>query len=221
MKKLLCINTINNFKDTIYDPFLEPFKVENPEIDVVTITDDTLLRETREKGGVTPSILRRMYAYANCGIDMGAQCIMCTCTSVNKATELLASLMPVPMFSIEKPTAEAAVNFGAKIGVIGTVSSSPGAIGRVMQEYADSIGKKIELVPVVVTNAFEVLSSGDRGTHDKMVRQALIELSKNVDCVVFAQISMSLLPCDGIDATIFKIGLPGLEKARQILMNDV
>ena len=194
MKKLLCINTINNFKDTIYDPFLEPFKVENPEIDVVTITDDTLLRETREKGGVTPSILRRMYAYANCGIDMGAQCIMCTCTSVNKATELLASLMPVPMFSIEKPTAEAAVNFGAKIGVIGTVSSSPGAIGRVMQEYADSIGKKIELVPVVVTNAFEVLSSGDRGTHDKMVRQALIELSKNVDCVVFAQISMSLLP---------------------------
>ena len=221
MKKLLCINTINNFKDTIYDPFLEPFKIENPEIDVVTITDDTLLRETREKGGVTPSILRRMYAYANCGIDMGAQCIMCTCTSVNKATELLASLMPVPMFSIEKPTAEAAVNFGAKIGVIGTVSSSPGAIGRVMQEYADSIGKKIELVPVVVTNAFEVLSSGDRGTHDKMVRQALIELSKNVDCVVFAQISMSLLPCDGIDATIFKIGLPGLEKARQILMNDV
>ena len=221
MKKLLCINTINNFKDTIYDPFLEPFKVENPEIDVVTITDDTLLRETREKGGVTPSILRRMYAYANCGVDMGAQCIMCTCTSVNKATELLASLMPVPMFSIEKPTAEAAVNFGAKIGVIGTVSSSPGAIGRVMQEYADSIGKKIELVPVVVTNAFEVLSSGDRGTHDKMVRQALIELSKNVDCVVFAQISMSLLPCDGIDATIFKIGLPGLEKARQILMNDV
>lgn len=221
MKKLLCINTINNFKDTIYDPFLEPFKIENPEIDVVTITDDTLLRETREKGGVTPSILRRMYAYANCGVDMGAQCIMCTCTSVNKATELLASLMPVPMFSIEKPTAEAAVNFGAKIGVIGTVSSSPGAIGRVMQEYADSIGKKIELVPVVVTNAFEVLSSGDRGTHDKMVRQALIELSKNVDCVVFAQISMSLLPCDGIDATIFKIGLPGLEKARQILMNDV
>ena len=221
MKKLLCINTINNFKDTIYDPFLEPFKVENPEIDVVTITDDTLLRETREKGGVTPSILRRMYAYANCGVDMGAQCIMCTCTSVNKATELLASLMPVPMFSIEKPTAEAAVNFGAKIGVIGTVSSSPGAIGRVMQEYADSIGKKIELVPVVVTNAFEVLSSGDRETHDKMVRQALIELSKNVDCVVFAQISMSLLPCDGIDATIFKIGLPGLEKARQILMNDV
>ena len=64
MKKLLCINTVNTFKDIIYDPFLAPFKKNNPDIDVITITDDTLLRETRECSGVTPAVVRRIYTYA-------------------------------------------------------------------------------------------------------------------------------------------------------------
>ena len=217
MKKLLCINTVNTFKDIIYDPFLAPFKKNNPDIDVITITDDTLLRETRECSGVTPAVVRRIYTYANCGLDMGAQCIMCTYTSVNKATEIIAQWMPVPMFSIERPTAEAAVDCGSRIGVLGTISSSPGAISRVMEEYARSIGKKIEIVPKVVTNAFEILSSGDRQTHDKMAKDAMLELSKKVDCIVLAQISMSLLPCEDIGVPVFKIGELGLERVKSVL----
>lgn len=217
MKKFLCINTVNSFKEIIYDPFLAPFAEKNPDIELITITDDTLLSETRKYGGVTPALIKRMYAYANIGIEMGAECIMCTCTSVNKATEKIAPLLPVPMFNIEEPTAQAAVDCGARIGVLGTVESSPGAIISVMNDYAGKIGKKVEFVTKVVENAFEILSAGDRAKHDEMVLSAVRELSKEVDCIVFAQISMSLLPDAGVDIPIFKIGNMGLEKARELL----
>lgn len=104
-----------------------------------------------------------------------------------------------------------------RLGVLGTISSSPGAISRVMEEYARSIGKKIEIVPKVVTNAFEILSSGDRQTHDKMAKDAMLELSKKVDCIVLAQISMSLLPCEDIGVPVFKIGELGLERVKSVL----
>jgi len=217
MKKFLCINTVNNFKEIIYDPFLAPFAKNNPDIELITITDDTLLSDTRKYGGVTPALIKRMYTYANMGIEMGAECVMCTCTSVNKATAQIAPLLPVPMFNIEEPTAQAAVDCGTKIGVLGTVESSPGAIISVMSDYAAKTGKKVEFITKVVDNAFEILSAGDRDKHDEMVLSAVRELSKEVDCIVFAQISMSLLPDAGVDIPIFKIGNMGLDKARALL----
>lgn len=55
------------------------------------------------------------------------------------------------------------------------------------------MGKEIEIVPVVVDGAFDVLCAGDRDKHDEMVCEALYKLSKEVDCLAFAQLSMSLL----------------------------
>ena len=47
--------------------------------------------------------------------------------------------------------------------------------------------------------------------------EALYKLSKEVDCIAFAQISMSLLKHEPVDVPLFKIGASGFEKIKELM----
>lgn len=221
MKKLYTINTneAEVFLDVIYNPFLAPFKAENPDIDVKNIVDDSLLNDTRVYGGMTPVIAERMLNYALSAQVSGADGVLVTCTSVNKATKYIRPFLQIPILNIEEPTAEMAVQYGPRIGVLATLPTSPKAIIEVIEEKAAEQGKQIEIVTRIADGAFDVLKAGNRDKHDQMVRQALYELAKDVDCVVFAQISMSMLKYDAskVNVPIAMIGHPGLERMKELL----
>jgi Asp/Glu/hydantoin racemase len=216
-KTLYTINTINNFMEIIYDPFGKPFAQANPEIRVKNIMDDSLLEDTRTYGGMTPTIASRMLNYAKAAEGSGADGIIVTCTSVNHATKMIRPLLNIPIINIEEPVAEMAAMSGKRIGVLGTIPTSPGAISWEIEEAAARMGKEIEIVPVVVEGAFDVLCAGDREKHDQMVCQALYQLAKEVDCVVFAQISMSLLEHEPVEVPVLKIGASGFEKIKELM----
>lgn len=217
MKKLYTINTVNNFMDMIFKPFGVPFAQENPEIEVYNIMDDSLLKDTLANGSPTPQVCNRMMNYAQAAQNAGASGILVTCTSVNAATKLIQQMINIPMINIEEPVAQMAVDNGRRIGVMGTLPTSPAAIGRVIEAKALEAGKTIEIVNSVVDGAFDVLCSGDRAKHDEMVCEALYKLAKEVDVVVFAQISMSLLKHETIDVPIYKIGRSGFDKIKQMM----
>ena len=138
-KKLYTINTVNNFMDLIFNPFGKPFAEQNPDYEVYNIMDDSLLSDTRKFGGMTPVIATRMLNYAKAAEASGANGIIVTCTSVNKATKFIRPLLSIPIINIEEPVAEMAVANGTKIGILATLTSSPGAIGSVIQEKADAL----------------------------------------------------------------------------------
>ena len=217
VKTLYTINTINNFMDIIYNPFGKPFAQANPDIQVYNIMDDSLLLDTRKYGGMTPTIASRMLNYANAAENSGADGVIVTCTSVNHATKMIRPLLNIPVINIEEPVAEMAAASGKRIGVLGTIPTSPGAISWEIEESAARLGKEIEIVPVVVDGAFDVLQSGDRDKHDEMVCEALYKLAKEVDCVVFAQISMSLLKHEAVEVPVLKIGTSGFEKIKALM----
>lgn len=216
-KKLYTINTVNNFMDLIYKPFGIPFAEKNPDIDIFNIMDDSLLRSTLDDGGMTPTTASRMLNYAKAAECSGADGIIVTCTSVNKATKYIRPLLNIPIINIEEPVAEMAVKNGKRIGILATLPSSPVAIGRVIQEKADEMGKEIEIVNSVVDGAFDVLCSGDRERHDQMVCNALYQLAKEVDVIAFAQISMSLLKHDEVNVPLYKIGASGFERIKALM----
>ena len=216
-KLLYTINTVNNFMDIIFNPFGKPFAEENPDIEVYNIMDDSLLVDTRRYNGMTPVIASRMLNYAKAAESSGADGVICTCTSVNHATKMIRPLLNIPMINIEEPVAEMAAKSGKRIGVMGTIPTSPGAISWEIEEKAAEMGKEIEIVPVVVDGAFDVLCAGDRGKHDEMVCEALYKLSKEVDCIAFAQISMSLLKHEPVDVPLFKIGASGFDKIKELM----
>lgn len=216
-KLLYTINTVNNFMDIIFNPFGKPFAEANPDIEVYNIMDDSLLVDTRKYNGMTPTIASRMLNYAKAAEASGADGVIVTCTSVNHATKMIRPLMNIPMINIEEPVAEMAAMSGKRIGVMGTIPTSPGAISWEIEEKAAQMGKEIEIVPVVVDGAFDVLCAGDRDKHDEMVCEALYKLSKEVDCIAFAQISMSLLKHDPVDVPLFKIGASGFDKIKELM----
>ncbi len=216
-KKLYTINTINNFNEIIFNPFGKPFAEANPDIEVYNIMDDSLLKSTLKDKGVSPSTATRMLNYAKAAEQSGADGVIVTCTSVNMATKAIRPFLSIPILNIEEPVAEMAVNAGKKIGILATLPTSPGAIERVMREKAEEIGKDIEIVVKVAEGAFDVLSAGDRAKHDEMVCSALYDLAKEVDCIAFAQISMSLLKHETVDVPLFKIGPSGFEKIKEMM----
>lgn len=215
-KILYTINTVSNFMDIIYNPFGVPFALANSDIEVYHIMDSGLLTDTR-KYGMTPVIASRMFSYAKAAEDSGADGIIVTCTSVNYATKMIRPMLNIPIINIEEPVAEQAAAIGKRIGVIGTIPTSPGAISWEIEEQAAKRGKEIEIIPVVVDGAFDVLQAGNREKHDEMVCDALYKLAKDVDCVVFAQISMSRLKHEPVDVPLLKIGTSGFEKIRALI----
>ncbi|MEY8355067.1 aspartate/glutamate racemase family protein [Lachnospiraceae bacterium 54-53] len=158
-----------------------------------------------------------MLNYAQAAQASGADAILTTCTSVNEATKYIKKFINIPVMNIEEPVAEMAVENGKKIGILATLPTSPAAIGRVMMEKAAEAGKEIELIHAVVDGAFDVLCSGDREGHDKMVCEALYKLSEEVDVIAFAQISMSLLKHEEVKVPVYKIGTSGFEKIYSLM----
>lgn len=219
MRKLYTINTVNNFMEIIYTPFAKPFEEKNPDLKIYNIMDDSLLVDTRTYNGMTPTIASRMLNYAKAAENSGAEGIIVTCTSVNQATKLIKPLLNIPMINIEEPVAEMAVENGKKIGILATLPTSPAAIGRVIQEKADEMGKEIEIIPRVAEGAFDVLCAGDRAKHDEMVREELYKLAQEVDVIAFAQISMSLITFDKdkVPVPVYMIGESGFEKIKRLM----
>ena len=158
-----------------------------------------------------------MLNYAKAAEASGADGVLVTCTSVNQATKLIRPLLNIPILNIEEPVAEQAVAAGKRIGVLATLPTSPAAISRVILEKAQEQDIQVELVPSVVDGAFDVLCAGDRAKHDEMVCEALYKLAREVDCIAFAQISMSLLVHEAVDVPLFKIGPSGFDRIKAMM----
>lgn len=217
-KKLYTINTTTNYLELIFAPFGKPFLEANPDFEISNIMDDSLLKETLANGGPTPDVCNRMTTYATVAQAAGADGVLVTCTSVNNATAFIRNLLHIPILNIEEPVAEMAVENGTRIGVLGTIPTSPKAIGSVILAKAEEKGKKVELVNRVVDGAFDVLCAGERDRHDEMVCEALYKLADEVDVIALAQISMSLLKHDEVKVPVYKIGHSGFARMKELML---
>lgn len=157
-----------------------------------------------------------MFSYAKAAEDSGADGIIVTCTSVNYATKMIRPMLNIPIINIEEPVAEQAAAIGKRMALLERFRPVRSNLGQI-EEQAAKRGKEIEIIPVVVDGAFDVLQAGNREKHDEMVCDALYKLAKDVDCVVFAQISMSRLKHEPVDVPLLKIGTSGFEKIRALI----
>ncbi|HHW49551.1 MAG TPA: aspartate/glutamate racemase family protein [Clostridiaceae bacterium] len=216
-KRLFLINTVNQFMEMIFNPFAKPFMEQYPEIEVFNICDDSLLVDTLNCGHMPNDVAARILNYVLSAERAGACAVMITCTSVSEAAIYARRFAKVPVFSIIEPMVKMAVDSGEKIGILGTLPTSPLAIVPLMQEHAKLAGKKIEIITKVAEGAYDKLVSGDVKKHDEMVNEALAELAGKVDAVTFAQISMSKLVLKDCGKPVFKIGKSGFDEAARIL----
>src|SRR5687768_3768866 len=184
---------------TLVPMFAELCSKYLPGVKTFNIVDDSLIKNTIACGELTPATSRRVVNYAGSAQDAGADFILFTCSSIGPAVEMAASLTKVPVLRVDQPMADQAVQTGKRIGVIATLSTTLEPTSDLVKRRAAAAGKEIELTSRLCEGAFDALMSGDTATHDKMVGDALKQLSKEVDVILLAQASMARV-VDALDA---------------------
>ena len=216
--KLCTLHTSEKFMELMSEPFTYPFLKNHPELEQMDITDSSLIKETQKAGFATPSVARRMYQYMMCAVEAGADGILVTCTSVNTITKQIRNMIPIPVVSIEEPVAKLAVESGVKIGILSSLATSAEPVKTTILEEAEKAGKEVAVRIQVADGAFEALMEGNRPLHDEKVKESLDKLIKEVDVVVFAQMSMALVEHKEYDKPVLKFGLLSYEAALEAMV---
>jgi Asp/Glu/hydantoin racemase len=174
-----------------------------PDVKLFHMVDESLIKETVRTGALEKRTIRRLVGMIESASGAGADAVMVTCSSIGVGVTLAQQLFDFPVIRIDDAMAEAAVQFGSRIGVIATLETTMLPTAAQLRDKANAIGKSIELVECLCDGAFEAVLAGDTATHDRIVGSALMNDITNVDAIVLAQASM---------ARIVKAMLPGTIK---------
>ncbi len=176
---------------TIVDAVNEACKREMPDVELINIIDESLVKDIIKYGKVIPEMARRIMRYALSAQDLGADAVVMTCSSLGETIETCRPLLNIPAFRIDEPMATCAVQNYSNIGLIGTLKSVAGPALRLIERKAKEAGRDVVIEQMVCDQAFTELLAGNRDFHDKLLTEATIELSKNKEVIVMAQGSMA------------------------------
>jgi Asp/Glu/hydantoin racemase len=161
------------------------------DIKVFHISDDSLIKNTIERGVLTPDTSRRVVNYVVSAEEAGADFILVTCSSIGPAVETAATLVKVPVLRVDQPMVDKAVQMGTKIGVVATLPTTLEPTSDLVRRRALLAGQEIELTSRLCEGAFDALMGGKPELHDESVAFVLKELSQQVDVILLAQASMA------------------------------
>ncbi|GHT63539.1 arylsulfatase [Spirochaetia bacterium] len=201
---------------------LEPIAREvMPEVSIMHAGDDTVQRDNLSApiGTIPKANFYKFATFARFFEDAGIDLIVLACSTFNQAVEFARPMIRVPMLQIDRPMMEKAVATGKRIGLIGTLPSTMPSSERLLRQCATDAGKEIEVVSVLNDKAFKILRAGDPATHNAMVLEDIKRISSQVDCIVLAQGSMSVLEKDVTKNVVPVYTSPRLafERARTML----
>ena len=173
-------------------PLGELSKEMLPEVEIVHIIDDDLLRYAR-RTGVDSHLTRRMCTYFQQAHDAGVDLILSACSSVGETVDIARQLVPTPILKIDEPMAYQAVERSGTVAVLATVESTLHPTCRLLERTAREAGKEIEVLRFLNDGALDYLVGGDVEKHDEMVTHIAEEAARQADVLLFAQGSMARL----------------------------
>jgi len=162
-----------------------------PEIEVIHLTDESLIRNTISAQRLTKTTIRRMVSAIGSAHEAGAAAVMVTCSSIGAGVSVARMLYDFPVFRVDEPMAKVAVETGRRIGVAATLRTTLDPTIELIRQTACDENRKIEITPSLAEGAFEAVLAGDTDRHDALLIQALNDLLPKVDVVVLAQASMA------------------------------
>lgn len=187
MRRVVLVHTVVG----LVPVFQELAKGLPGDVKISNIVDESLLEDAITAGGLTQSVNRRVADHVLSAADSGAVAVLATCSSIGPAMEIASQLVHVPVLRIDEPMATAAIESGRRIGVLATVASTLDPTVDLLRRCAQGLGKDVELTPLLRDEAFTAIRSGDGARHDKIIREALMDLAADVDVIVLAQASMA------------------------------
>lgn len=193
-----------------------------PEVEIMHLGDDTVQRDNlKAPVGTIPKVnFFKFTTYCHFLEEAGVDLIMLGCSTFNRAAELARPMINTPILNIDRPMMDLAVQQGTRIGLLGTLPSTMPASERLLRQAGHDAGKELNIKPVLCAEAFKVLRQGNVEKHNEMLLDAIDQLTREVDAVVMAQVSMSVLEKEltNTRVPVYNSGRTGFERARQMLL---
>ena len=193
-----------------------------PEVEIMHLGDDTIQRDNLAAPvGTIPKVNFFKFAtYCHFLEEAGVDLIMLGCSTFNQAAEHARPMINTPILNIDRPMMDLAVQQGKRVGLLGTLPSTMPSSERLLREAAADAGKKVEVVPVLCAEAFKILREGNPAKHNEILLEAIDSLSKQVDAIVMAQVSMSVLEKEltSTRVPVYNSGRTGFTRAREMLL---
>ena len=219
MEKTLGIIHASHITISAMEPYLRRYLPEG--VEVMHLCDDTIQRDNIKAGvGVIPKVNYFKFAqYAHNLEEAGADLILLACSTFNYAAELARPMIQVPIAQIDRPMMEKAVQTGRRIGLLATLETTVPSSQRLLEIAAREAGKEITCKTVLCSKAFEEYSKGNVEEHNRILTQAVEDLSGEVDCIVMAQLSMSALApyLKNTRVPVYNSGETGFQRVREML----
>lgn len=174
-------------------PLGQTFTQAMPDLRIVHLLDETLLKEALAEGAITPGIIRRLGRLVISAEEYGADAVLVSCSSVSPAVDPVRALVRIPVFKIDDAMAEEAVRLGHRIGIVATAATTLGPSSALVWEKAAAAGVQVEVKTVCSTEAFAALAAGDPPRHDQIIKDLVDRMATEVDVVLLAQASMARL----------------------------
>ena len=158
------------------------------EFDIVNVLDDSLLNDIKCSGRMSASIIERFIQYACIAKNNGSDALLLACSSLGKAADIARELLDIPLYKIDEPMADQAVNSGNNILVLGTVKSTLEPTSDLIRSKRKSQEQSITCI--LIPDVFELYEM-DREQHDQRIAEVIQEHLNTYDVIVLAQASMA------------------------------
>lgn len=158
------------------------------EFDVVNVLDDSLLNDIKCSGRMSASVIERFIQYACIAKNNGSDALLLACSSLGKAADIARELLDIPLYKIDEPMADQAVESGNNILVLGTVKSTLEPTSDLIRSKRKSQEQSITCI--LIPDVFELYEI-DREQHDQRIAEVIQEHLNTYDVIVLAQASMA------------------------------
>jgi len=190
-----------------------------PDVEIVNILDDSLLRDVMKNGGPNEAINARIAYYVKCAEEAGCRTIMSACSSIGESVEKCRFMTSMPVLRIDEAMAEMAAESGKIIGVVATVETTLNPTANIIVRKAKEKNREITVERHLLSNAYKALIGGDGDKHDAIILECLKKMMGSCDVIVLAQASMArvLNSIDNLKVPILTSPELGMNKLKGVL----
>lgn len=202
----------------IIQPYLDEIL---PDVQVMHHLDDTIqcTNFACEPGTIPKENYYKFATHAHFLENAGVDLIMLACSTFNRAVELAQPMINTPLLQIDRPMMDLAVKQGSKIGLLATVPTTVPSSERLLRKAAADAGKDVTITTRLCAEAFAAIQAGDTDKHNELLIKEVDVLSRDMDAIVMAQLSMSALAplLRNTKVPVYTSGETGCLKAKEIL----
>lgn len=162
-----------------------------PDVPVRHVVDESLLREAREAGRITPELAQRVTRTVLEAVEAGAGTVLCTCSTIGGCAEDASQETIRPVLRVDRAMAEQAVAIGPRIVVAATLASTVEATRELIIDAAARAGRQVTITIVVCEAAWAHFERGDQALYLQAIAEALRAAAEDSDVIVLAQASMA------------------------------